>query len=122
KVIGGGLWVHIDSVLSKSGGRLEARAVAGEQVLSDNHCVGADAVEKSGAARALETLTEHVQARHRRDAVVVGKLAVHECAGDMQPGIAAPVAGGPDHRRHSAVSEVEPRQWVDRRNGDELVP
>ena len=61
----GGLWVHVDSVLSKSGGGLEAGAVSGEQVLGDDHGVGADAVEEVGAAGALETLTEHVQARHR---------------------------------------------------------
>ena len=49
----------------KSGGGLEARALSGEQVAGDSHGVGADAVEEVGAARALEALPEHVQARHR---------------------------------------------------------
>jgi hypothetical protein len=59
--------------------------VAGEQVLGDNRGVGARTVDIRGAASALETLTEHVQTGNWADAVAVGKLAVGDGTGDMQP-------------------------------------
>src|SRR5262249_40357014 len=67
-----------------------------------------------GAARALKTLAEHVQARYRRDAIVVHELSVGDNARKLQPGIAASVAGRPDHRRDPGVAQVELTRRIDR--------
>ena len=67
--------VHVGIILSAAGAA-EARGDGVADVLGDECGVAADAVDEVRAAVVLEALTEHVQARHRRDAAALADLTV----------------------------------------------
>ena len=63
----------------------------------------------------LEALAEDVQAGIGRDAAALADLARRVEHREVQPRVAAPVAGRPDHRRDAAGPEVEPGRLVGER-------
>ena len=124
----GWMLVHVDSVLSRS-----QAAIWRRERCRASRCRVTTTASAPTPSRKLERRVRWkrwpstYRPGQRCDAVVVDELAVGDNAREMQPRIAAPVAGRPDDRRHSGVSEVEPSaghrspEWAGGVRGEDFV-